>query len=178
MGKTDAGELADRLIKFTCRGKCSHSSCRMEREAAAVIKRQIKEIEHLRSPIPDAAVIEECAKVVEGERYCERYRKWRFWHEGNRASDSEIVGFADDAAAAIRSLIPEREVVIPESSYREKAELIESARHLARIVDEFQAKHRQEMLGFDPDSWWSIRLQTSAERVNSALSSTGEGEKR
>lgn len=54
------------------------------------------------------------------------------------------------------------------------AELTEASRHLAKIVDEFQAKHRPEILQFDPDSWWSIRLQVSAERVKSALSKQGQ----
>jgi len=47
--------------------------------------------------------IEAAAKVVEGRVYKERYREWTF-QGGNRSDDSEIVKFANRAAAAIRAI--------------------------------------------------------------------------
>ncbi len=47
--------------------------------------------------------LEAAAKLIEGQPYRERYREWTFW-PGNRAPDSEIVAFANDAAKAIRTL--------------------------------------------------------------------------
>lgn len=46
---------------------------------------------------------ERCARIVEGEVYKELYREWPGIGWGNRASDSELVRFADALAARIRS---------------------------------------------------------------------------
>lgn len=48
--------------------------------------------------------LEAAAKLIQGSVHHERYREWTFW-PGNRAQDSDIVSFADDAAKAIRTLI-------------------------------------------------------------------------
>jgi len=49
------------------------------------------------------SVGEQCARLVEGDAYRGRYRKWRFW-PGNRSTEDVVTRFADDAAAALRSL--------------------------------------------------------------------------
>lgn len=52
----------------------------------------------------EAATIERCAQVAEGNVYKHRYRTWAHMNGGNRSIDSEIVRHSDAIAAAIRAL--------------------------------------------------------------------------
>lgn len=51
-----------------------------------------------------ARVIQECARLAEGDAYRERYRTFRFRLSGDFGTDSRIVEHADATAAAIRAL--------------------------------------------------------------------------